>query len=362
MCEDINTESRRGDHILALFVSNLLRTDATASLHAFEQAPNFVRLLLSYSHPAEAHGTRAYKRRHGVDLAPAGLLHCAIPRYSSPAIASLDHLLEVFLQDGVDLDLQEATGNTALLEALFFLPLPTLLPVVRKFLAHGASMIVTNKYGEGCLLLFLRRLSACSIPDLGQETISSIIDLLVTLVRGGCEPSAGGVEGYTPIDAAMSPIVWPIFCQALKEAGRDMKQELMFLDYTAKLMLTEEFIETKYQYVLTRREETTRRSRPRPGSWRRDTDRSCYLCGSSSPAEIREVPFDEFLSGVVDELEDGIHMVMYNHPADEKCLRVFEEDPCYFLDYYPNQMTREKLRERSWRRHVALLMWERNTL
>ena len=359
-----DTVNSHGDHILAVFVSGLSRK-AEHSAESREQALNLIRLLLEHSDLTEIYGTRAYKRRKGIEHAPVGLLHCAIPRYGSQIVANLSELMLPLLHDNIGLDQQEKTGNTALHEALFFLPIRDLLRVVPTLLGRGANVTVTNKHGEGCLHLLLRRLTACSIPNLDRETISSIRSLLTTMILKGCGPTHKNIEGYTPIDAAMSPVAWPLFCAALREAGRDMKEELMLLDCPDEPALAGGYIEEKYEYAIERRARSITLS-PRWPQIREGEyglpKKACYLCNSSYSTNKREVPFDEFLSRVVDELEDSIHMVMYDHPPDTVCLRICDEDSCHILDYHPNGMTREQLKERSWRRHVAYLMWERGTL
>ncbi|KAK3988936.1 hypothetical protein QBC44DRAFT_397199 [Cladorrhinum sp. PSN332] len=85
----------------------------------------------------------------------------------------------------------------------------------------------------------------------------------------------------------------------------------------------------------------------------------CYLCNRPPDPSLRDAPFDEFFSDVVDELGCGTHMIMNNHDEMEECLRIHEEDSTHLLDYHPLEMSPETLKERSWRRHVAWRLWER---
>ena len=88
------------------------------------------------------------------------------------------------------------------------------------------------------------------------------------------------------------------------------------------------------------------------------TEKHCFLCDHHSETNGRAEPFDEFFSMIADELESSIHIVGCNHfIAGGECLCVREEDSPWILDYHPNKMGGRKLRERSWNRHMAYLLW-----
>lgn len=223
----------------------------------------------------------------------------------------------------------------------------------------GADIRATNKHGENGLHLICRRLSACSRPNLLASEKADIVDILARLMKGGLDPVAGNNFGWTPINAAMSPVAWPLLCEAMRQVGRNMREELRRLDFAASISISEVEIEEKLS-------ETTLGEVPLST---KETSHSlhesveiCYLCGQSSRKLFRQAPFDEFYSKIVSELDQGIDLMLYHHPKEGECLLVLEEDSCFTLDYFPAKMSMERLRERSWRRHVAVILEERSLL
>ncbi|KAK4183880.1 hypothetical protein QBC35DRAFT_541754 [Podospora australis] len=357
--------NKQGDHALAIIVANLF--GRSSQVHEDGSAAvKLVDLLLRYCHAGEVHSTLRYKRRKGFTLAPAGLIHSAIPRQACSTVAYIPHLFRLCLLKHVDLELTDKNGNTALLHALFYLPLPALLDAADSLLVAGADTAAKNNYGEGCLHLLLRRLTSCSIPNIDAPIRKRIVSLLVGLTQRGCDPVEGNIAGYTPIDAAMSPVAWPLLCTAMNQAGHDMKGSLRLLDLAARIdSLSDLDVEEKVQQVLDQRA-ISREQQLAPirlsNMCSEDQGTFCYVCGRPSDPSLRDPPFDEFFSDVVDELGHGIHMVMYRHPSMEECLHIHEEDSTHHLDYHPMEMTRDRLYERSWRRHVAYVLWERGLL
>lgn len=321
-----------------------------------------VEVLLKYCpDTAEAFGTLRYKSRKGVNHAPASLLHCAIPRHDEGCKPHLAALAKLLIRKGLDLDLTDKNGNTPLLYSLFYRPL---FKTTRVLLNAGANVQATNKHGENGLHLICRRLSACSRQNLSAIEKADIVDILARLIRGGLDPVAGNHSGWTPIDAAMSPVAWPLLCEAMRQVGKNMKDELLRLDKVARVSCSQADIDEKLAMA-------TRGEVPQLTSLTLVTIDPlhssvgiCYLCGKSSPALPRQAPFDEFYSRVVNELDQGIDTMLYHHPKLEEgeCLMVVEEDSCFALDYYPAKMSIKRLRERSWRRHVAAMLEERGLL
>ncbi|KAK3374720.1 ankyrin repeat-containing domain protein [Podospora didyma] len=345
--------TRRGDHALAVVVMHM-------SLRG-QQIPaglKLVDLLLRFCHGKEAYGMLQYKRRKGVDHAPASILHCAFPRHQSGFVAQLPTLLGRFIQSGVDLEMTDKNGNSALLYSLFYHPVLVLTETATFLLEAGADVLAKNKYGEGCLHLIFRRLSACSIPNLSRAVKARIVDFVVRLIGAGCDPVEGNVVGYTPIDAAMSPVGWPLLCVALEKVGRSIDGELRLLDFAASISLSDAEMEEKCRDPMTL-------VAPQRGYYpSRIEDRGivCYLCGRGPDVSFRDPPFDEFYSDVVDELGHGIHMIKHLHENKEECLHINEEDSCHNLDYHPAEMIGMRLEGRSIRRYVAASLWKRGLL
>jgi hypothetical protein len=322
---------------------------------------SLVHLLMRHCRPEEVHLTYQYKRRRGIDLAPTGLLHCALSRNNSKI--PILQLLNLILEKKFDLEARDINGNTPLMYALFYTPQPALFEVVSALLKAGAMTDTFNKHGEGCLHLLLRRLNACDNNEMDLKSKKATINILVKLLDKGCDPTSPNVVGYTPLDAALSPTAWSLLCSALEEVGKNVKQEIQKIDQMSDIMLTDADIEERLEYILERRDSVVLKlshwTMPEIASGQHFAEQLCYLCGCGTDLVKREVPFDEFRSVVVDELQTGIHMVWYNHQnfGDEECLSVYEEDSSHFLDYCPSKMTCEGRKNRSWRRHIAYLLW-----
>ncbi|KAM7210565.1 hypothetical protein V8F06_014051, partial [Rhypophila decipiens] len=392
----------RGDHGLAIFVMHLsLRGEPLA-----ESSLRTIDLLVQHSNknPRRSTGTTVeptatlpYKSRDGVHFSPAGLVQCATPRRSDSGnwVSQLRSLLQRFgshfgatgnTREGpylpgrnaqnwdtsgtytIDLEFVERNGNTALLYTLFYHPVLIVSHTAGYLIDVGANVAARNKFGEGGLHLLCRRLSACNIPNLSDDVKTAVVGLMCRLVQGGCDPLEGSQFGFTPADAAMTPVAWPLFCEALKEAERDVKSELKLLDLMLRERNVDEFVSSKQvgdAQILKRY--------PAEVQGSGGAMKSCYLCGGGPDEFKRQRPFDEFYSDVVTELGHGVHMIKYYHYDDlEECLHVHKEDCCFPLDYHPVPvpqprpvgskvigMNKEKLRERSWRRHVAACLWER---
>jgi hypothetical protein len=265
----------------------------------------------------------------------------------------------LILENGFDLEAPDVNDNTPLLNALYYMPEFQLVEVARTLIAAGADVAAVNKHGEGCLHMLLRRLSACNHYLMASETADSLVDILAVLLERGCSPILANTEGYTPLDAAMSPTAWTLLCRALEKVGGSMKKEILDLDDREGIVQTEAELEERFAEVTTHKTRTP----PRPTEYSRlYTDQPCYLCGGHSYMELRQPPFNEFISRVVEELCFGIHMVLCWHEHGEECLLIQEEDSCHFVDYCPNKMSRDVKRKRSWRRHVAYRMWHEGIL
>ena len=316
------------------------------------------RLLIEMSQN-EVYSVCEYKRRHSTDQAKTGLLHCALRRQNCNI--QIREFIDLILKNGFDLEAQDVNGNTPLLYALYYVPEFQLVEIVNTLIGAGADVNALNKYGEGCLHLLLRRLSACNNHNMSIELEQSLIGILVTLLENGCEPTLSNEVGYTPIDAALSPTAWTLFCRALKRAGKSMENELLTLDNASGIVQLDEEIEERFSDVVAGK--YLIKSRPPEHVFvRRYTNQPCYLCGGSNSLEERRAPFDEFISRVVEELGYGVHMMLCKHEYGDRCLEVQEEDSCHFLDYQPNEMSKGVRMNRSWRRHVAYRMWHRGIL
>jgi hypothetical protein len=161
------------------------------------------------------------------------------------------------------------------------------------------------------------------------EAESSLIGILVTLLDY-CDPTSSNVVGYTPLDAALSPTAWVLFCSALKRVGKNVRNEILAVDDHCGIVQSDAEIEERFRHVVARGTWTTpgpsEPKLPRREYMERSTKKPCYLCGRRTDWRKRKTPFDEFKSQVVDEIGFGIHMVLYDHTDPGECLNVQAED------------------------------------
>jgi hypothetical protein len=222
---------------------------------------------------------------------------------------------------------------------------------------EGADFKAHNRFGEGCLHLFLRRLSACNNYRMSKKTADRAVSILVKLIKKGCDPAEKNIIGYTPVDAALSPTAWPLFCKALDSKKSGLNARHVITRACCAVPCAETMhVEEEYERVLANRtslspSEFTTKLRVADQF---PTEQPCSLCGAKAESTNRAVPFDEFYSDVVDDFGQGIHMTFHLHEPGDKCMKVCKEDPSHFLDYPSPSM-----RDRSWKRHVAYLLWKR---
>jgi hypothetical protein len=323
-----------------------------------EDVLSLIRLLIKRRR-TEVYGTCQYKRYRDTEHAPASLLHCTLARQNS-SIPILE-LLKLILEEEFDLEARDVNGNTPLLYALYYTPHFELVEVVTTLIKAGAKVSAVNKYDEGSLHLLLRRLSACNTYNMSSEVESSLIKILVMLL-GYCDPTLSNVVGYTPLDAAFSPTAWPLLCSALERAGENIRNVILALDRRSNIEQSDAEIEERFAHVVACSTWTTSRPSESKFTRTRYTKEPCYLCGRRTEWRERKMPFDEFKSRVVDEIGFGIHMMLANHNHVGECLKVQETDSCHCLDYHPAEMSPEDAMERSWRRHVAYMLWREGKL
>ncbi|KAK4447341.1 ankyrin repeat-containing domain protein [Podospora aff. communis PSN243] len=355
---DPSDANRRGDHAMAALVMQMAFPDRP--LH---RPFDVMKLLLNFASASDIHGTLQYKRRRGIDHVPASLLHCAVPRRRARCEALVPSVYSWLVREGgMDLEQTDKNGNTVLLYAIFY---SSDIRTSWMLLDAGADVLATNKHGENALHLLCRRLSACSNPDLTNANKELVISLLARLICAGLDPLVGNHVGFTPIDAAMSPRVWPMLCSALRRCGRTMARELQLLDLAAGISLSEEYVKAKFEEAMSqRRLAGVKDCLPLEHDGPPDDNEAmvCYRCNRSAEIFSRDSPFDEFTSEIVDDAGHGMHAMYYNHPCNDECHHVNEEDSCYALDYHPAEMSKDRLVERSWRRHVAALLEDRGLL
>jgi len=266
------------------------------------------------------------------------------------------------VQTGVGFETADKNGHTSLHFAIKNTPAPINVSIATQLLDGEANSRSTNRFGEGCLHLLLKRFSACGVPVQDPNTRFLILSLLVRLLSPSKkEPKmqAQGPQslmhrdddGQTPIDAAMMPTVWPLFCEAMERAGHDMARYLVELDRQDGVASppTEEIKEQCRRYAApghprmghghghqdllgvasAGRGIRTGADAPHPGLSPGTPDDAyiinnnnneglgvvCYVCGQgSSPdallwGEQALFPFDQLISPLVREQGLGIHVV-----------------------------------------------------
>lgn len=345
-----------GDHILAILFNEMAQ-----GRRSFESSCRIVNLILQHckDNNLEGYGTIQYKRRTGLETSRASILHCAIPRRPCEYTGRLPGLLHQLVGYEPDVNTPDKNGNTPLLYSLYYTPASVVTTSAHAWLRAGADIKTRNVYGENGLHILCRRLSACNIPSLSDDTREQIIGLLSRMIQQGVDPTRGNKLGYNSIDAAMSPSAWPLLCKALRRVGTSMREELRLLDAILGVHITESEVQAKVAGTLNQGAHVVKLEHncPEPAA-----TTVCYLCGGGSDVFSRAYPFDEFYSAVFEEVGEYIHLQQARHVDGGTCLHIHEEDSSFTLDYHPTEMTPEQLKKRSLRRHVAAVLEERGLL
>src|SRR3569833_278611 len=351
--------NRYGDHVLPLAMANLPGLSPT-NPQIPDQTMALIRKLVRTC-DADAQATCEYRRQGHPRHAPANTLHCVFTRRN----ARLDttELLRFVLGDhcasfdAEALEARDVNGNTPLLLALHRVAVgPQLFVAIRLLTAAGADVRATNAFGEGALHVFLRRLSHCNdvrAIDMDAEKAAAAAELLRMLLEGGCDPAAPNGVGFTPLDAAWSPVALPLFCAGLQAAGYE-PTEVIGRSCGGGTSHPGPELEALYTQVLAENARSHKEEVMRPelaADKAIASYRPCCVCGRGTEWTDRRFPFDEFRSVVVDEVGDPIHMTWHRHePGSASCMRVYLEDTCHYLDYQPCMMTTSELEMRRRRR------------
>ena len=253
----------------------------------------------------------------------------------------------------IGLETRDHHGHTSLYFVIAYTPAPKLFEIAALLLDCNASTQRVNNFGENCLHLLLKRLSACSTPDdvngCASATRRLLLALLVRLLRGQEGQEAlmrHSDKGITPADAALSPAVWPVFCEAMRTAGYNIALHLAELD--ARDGLNHSLPEHNEAIKeLCRR---FQHQRLFPGLSDPSTNpmntalaagqARCYVCwkkqSSLTYGQQHAPPFDQFVPVMIHEQELDMHAIVYEMGLSKE--------------------------EMSWRRWAALWLWERDKL
>ena len=283
-------------------------------------------------------------------------------------------------QAGGGLESMDCNGHTSLFFAIARTTMPLSLDIAIWLLEMRANHKVVNPRGEGLLHILLRRLGACSSRVLHHRSLKVTAFHLLTMLllkqdgQGqqrrpcGCSSDAPHLlnallqrseAGLTAFDAAMSPAVWPVLCSAVDKAGYSMGAHLREVDKRAGVS-TPSHDQIERQCDLVFKSGSFTSPPPQPiflphvssrashcgNSSNMDMPpapaqaRVCYVCGAGSETHPRSSPFNLYLPCLVNEQGLDIHD-MHRNP-----------------DVTVESRSEQEM-EMSWRRWVALRLWER---
>src|SRR5690348_4999681 len=94
--------------------------------------------------------------------------------------------------------------------------------VLKPLLHHRADSTVTDYDGEGILARLFPTLSCCDITSMGTVWMSQMVDVIVLLLKAGCDPNLTRDCGWSPSDNCLTPSAWMIWCESLSRAGYDI--------------------------------------------------------------------------------------------------------------------------------------------
>lgn len=264
---------------------------------------------------------------------------------AQPAV--LFETVQMLLQHGCDLEDRNVEGSTPLLSALCRVPDPQLVSLANLLLSAGADPLAVDFENDGCLHLLLRRLSACNNFCMSSIKAKGYTDLLVTLLRKGCSTFLRNDIGYTPIDLALSPTAWVLWCDALREAGLEVERVLKEDDIVHGVSHSEsDIVDKGYSTGLVKNLAIFEKNYCVTYS-----HRACYLCSQGTiTAWARRPPFD-YLESPQSKPEN---LAIAGHILRE---------PTYFGPENDRNGELERFwAALSWRKHLAYRLWHDGTL
>ncbi|KAH0542950.1 hypothetical protein FGG08_002719 [Glutinoglossum americanum] len=291
---------------------------------------------------------------------PLGILHTILS--TLPESLSDTHIyqpLKLLLLDGCDPEQKDGFGRTPLLSCIENVCRGALPAVVDMLLKAGADPLTTGNGDEGMLHSLLRSLSACNDESMEPAEVKSITNVIVTLLRAGCDPNLLDEFSDTPSDKALSPVAWVLWCDALRLAGMDIESVLLEDDSYHSTPQSQASLKRKFGKAVASTftfdswidEPSSDYFGSNPGA--------CGLCGRHTKWQRRRQPFDCFGSYLI-QIGDGPgHAVFANHRDGGPCGSPFVWDSCDHRDHRGRDWSRHEI---SWRKHVAHWLWRDGTL
>ncbi|OCK81341.1 ankyrin [Lepidopterella palustris CBS 459.81] len=293
-----------------------------------------------------------------------GIVHRAVlelfPAWmDADSISQSYHSLELLLQHGGDLGERNGWGRTPLLTAAFQVCLSALPRVITLLLKYGADPRVYDGDGEGLLHRLFSTLSGCNTASMGATWREEVVQLVVRLLRAGCDPNFSIKGGWTPSDNSLTPYSWAVWCESLTDAGLDVSKIIREDDDRDGLVWLENEIAEKYNSVVEESQYLVESCSRKPAQ----VDRSqnpCRICRNLCLWRRRPVPFD--LLGSYLNSDRHYHQQLQNHAGGHLCLNYLSENSCTDLDHEDGYPPWPSAQELSWRKHVAYRLWREDAL
>ncbi|OCK82413.1 hypothetical protein K432DRAFT_424190 [Lepidopterella palustris CBS 459.81] len=360
--------NQNGDAALIQFVSKVPKT-ATGGSVSTKAIMEGIRLFISYC-GVDVSKMLPYTRwSGGAEVAVASLAHTTLEEYLMNGVSVLEPI-QLLLHHECDLEERNFHSNTVLLAAISLVGSKELVPVTRALLKAGANPLIISARGWGALHGLLWRLSACNHYDMTNSEFVAITDIVVQLLRNGCNPLLLDADGCSPSDMALSPTTWLIWCQALEKAGFNVASTIREDSMYKCGSHLEGEIEHRFLQPITVTNEPTRSFLQRhdsgiiPETINRENDltEKCYRCHRSTDWEPRCPPFDVFGSYLMHlPGRPSIHRFSPDHSNGQACLDAFGKGPCVHTEHSDGPV-REHALGLSWRKQLAYQLWRDGVL
>lgn len=324
-----------------------------------------IRLLLERC-GVDQYGVVNYIQDRSIESRSISILNCVLVPDLQSKIGILEPM-KLLLEEGCDVNEPNPGGSTPLHRVLRALHDEELVPATMALLkAKADPLSIEQGSGDSCLHKLLTRISACNRYDMTDTEANSLMELIVDLLKRGCDPNALNIGNRTPSEYALSPTAWPLWCQALRRAGYDVAS-ILKLDDSRKTIfqmgLYDVDTETKIIQV------DSNEARILPGySGKLGVDKlqafpACFICNHRSGAfQRRKAPFDYFGTYQLGPATCESHEFRFFHEDKTACMNHSSNNSCTNIEHREDYHRKPMKEELSWRKQVAYQLWQSGVL
>jgi len=250
------------------------------------------------------------------------------------------------------LEERDLFGRTSLLASVEGVQRSQLPKVAQMLLQFGANPLALDNGGAGMLHFILRTTSGCNNGTATEECMKPMKELMVQLLKAGCDPNLLDEDNRTPSDMALSPVAWVLWCEVVHAAGLDLMTILERDDKLRGAVFSRGYVETKYKHVLHTSPPSWSDRSAQPDSGK-ESDSLCDYCTLPDHWCRSRPPFDTAGSYMVSAGDSAVHAFFSNHRDGTFCADAISWGLCKRRCHIE-----WSVKAISWRKHVAYRLWK----